>query len=103
MSSSGIESREIVNSVINSVARLDRDGLRRLDSEGLSAQFNARLELEDYFHALWEHLKECGERPAVRTEYQPLAAVLDLLASLSENAMFADGVTQQDLFRQPQQ
>ncbi|MFF7994809.1 hypothetical protein ACFZDG_34190 [Kitasatospora xanthocidica] len=102
MSSSGIESREIVNSVINSVARLDRAGLRRLDSEGLSAQFNARLELEGYFHVLWEHLKECGEHPATRTEYQPLAAVLDLLAGLSENVMFADGVTQQDLFRQPQ-
>ncbi|MFJ2868326.1 hypothetical protein [Kitasatospora sp. NPDC087314] len=103
MPSSSTESREIVNSVINSVARLDCEALRRLDPERLSAQFNARLELEDYFHALWEHLKECGERPAVRTEYQPLAAVLDLLAGLSENAMLADGVMQQDLFRQPQQ
>ncbi|MFI9365187.1 hypothetical protein ACIG5E_29665 [Kitasatospora sp. NPDC053057] len=97
MPSSSIESREIVNSVINSVTQLDRDALRRLDPERLSAQFDARLELEDYFHALWEHLKACGERPATRTEYQPLAAVIDLLTGLSENAMFVDSVKQRDL------
>jgi hypothetical protein len=99
MPSSSTESREVLNSIITSVTQLDRDALRRLDPERLSAQFDARLELEDYFHSLWEHLKACGEHPAIRTEYQPLAAVLDLLTGLSENAMFADCVKQQDLHR----
>ncbi|MFE5585970.1 hypothetical protein [Kitasatospora sp. NPDC056531] len=97
MPSSSTESREVLNSIINSVTQLDRDALRRLDPERLSAQFDARLELEDYFHALWEHLKASGERPAIRAEYQPLAAVLDLLTGLSENAMFADCAKQRDL------
>ncbi|MGW2372975.1 hypothetical protein [Kitasatospora sp. NPDC001683] len=98
MPSSNTESREVVNGIINSVTQLDRDALRRLDPEKLSAQFDARLELEDYFHALWEYLKACGERPATRGEYQPLAAILDLLTGLSENVMFVDCVMQRDLF-----
>ncbi|MFD8708589.1 hypothetical protein ACFV1W_39435 [Kitasatospora sp. NPDC059648] len=100
MSSSRRVSREVVQSIIDAVAQLDRDALRRLDPEGLSAQFDARFELEDYFHAMWEHLTACGERPAVRVEYQPLAALLDLLTGLSENVMFVDSVVHKDVLRQ---
>ncbi|WP_371484000.1 hypothetical protein [Kitasatospora sp. NBC_00315] len=72
--------------IAEAVEELDRAGLGRLDAAALDAQFQAREALLDHVRGIWEALKADGENPAARPEYQPLAALLDILTSLGEHA-----------------
>ena len=71
------------------VERLDRDALARLGPDAAEAQLAARATLHDHLEQIWDTLKLQGHRPAVRPEYQPLAALLDVLMSLRDTAHHA--------------
>ncbi|MER5642118.1 hypothetical protein ABT095_34915 [Kitasatospora sp. NPDC002227] len=72
--------------IADAVERLDRPALTRLGAEAARAQLAARELLHDHLEQLWEALKQQGVRPAVRPEYQPLAALIDVLGSLRDSA-----------------
>ncbi|AUG75094.1 hypothetical protein CFP65_0110 [Kitasatospora sp. MMS16-BH015] len=78
--------RHAALAIADAVERLDRPALARLGAEATRAQLLARETLHDYLELLWETLKLQGQRPAVRPEYQPLAALLDVLGSLRDSA-----------------
>ncbi|WP_441248015.1 hypothetical protein [Kitasatospora sp. McL0602] len=81
--------RHAALTIADAVERLDRATLARLGADATNAQLLARETLHDYLEQIWDTLKLQGQRPAVRPEYQPLAALLDVLASLRESAHHA--------------
>lgn len=67
----------------------DRRGLAGLTEQQRAAQHAARRALYDYVDGLWEGAKAAGLDPAVRPEWQAVAAVRDLATHL---AFIDDGV-----------
>lgn len=72
--------------IAEAVETLDRARLGLLDQAAYDAQFQAREALLQHVRGIWDTLKSQGVSPAVRPEYQPLAALLDILTSLGEHA-----------------
>ncbi|MDH6577420.1 hypothetical protein [Kitasatospora sp. MAP5-34] len=78
--------RHAALTIADAVEHLDRATLAGLEPDAAEAQLLARTTLHEHLEQIWDTLKSQGHRPAVRAEYQPLAALLDVLVSLRDNA-----------------
>ncbi|MFC9329996.1 hypothetical protein [Kitasatospora sp. NPDC057015] len=72
--------------IAEAVESLDRQKLKALGPDAFEAQFQAREALLEHVREIWDDLKARGLSPAVRSEYQPVAALLDILTALGEHA-----------------
>ncbi|WP_344469496.1 hypothetical protein [Kitasatospora kazusensis] len=85
-----LDVRRAALTIAQEVEELDRAALRGLGPEAFDVQYEARAALIDHVRSIWDALKARGVNPAVRPEYQPLAALQDLLTALGDHAAHTD-------------
>lgn len=82
--------QDAVAELWDALAEHDARGLTRLSPEEHRRQHEARWALYAYIDEIWEDAKQQGLNPAMRPEWQAVAAIRDLASFLASAARDVD-------------